>query len=246
MRFFGKSKSKSSSIDLSWLYADVHSHLIPGIDDGAPDMATSLALVKGLQNLGYTKLITTPHVLWDVYANTSEQILQGVAELKKAVQAEKIPVEIIAAAEYFIDEHFEQGLKNKMPLLPLSGNLVLVEFSMITAPMDLLQILFEIQIQGYQPVVAHPERYIYLANRKQFFDELKAAGCFFQLNLLSLIGYYGKSVQELAEYLCKKEYYDLAGTDLHNDRHLAALQKLSSSNVLSQLKESGILKNDQL
>ncbi|MDB5208767.1 MAG: capsular biosynthesis protein [Flavisolibacter sp.] len=245
MLFFGK-KKKTPTIDLSWLGTDMHSHLIPGIDDGVPDMATSLQMIRGLQDLGYRKLITTPHVLWDVYPNTTEQILEGIALVKSAVAAEGIAIEITAAAEYFIDEHFEESLKNKMPLLPLSGNKVLVEFSMITAPMDLQQILFEMQLQDYQPVIAHPERYIYLTNRKTFFDDLKSAGCLFQLNLLSLTGYYGRSVQELAEYLCKKEYYSLAGTDLHSDRHLLALQKLSASALLSKLKESGLLKNERL
>ena len=244
--FLFNRKNKSTSIDLSWLGADMHSHLIPGIDDGAPDMATSIDLIKGLKSLGYKKLITTPHVLWDVYQNTTAQITEGLIELQKAVEEEDIEIELRAAAEYFIDEHFEEELKKKVPLLPLSGNLVLVEFSMITAPLDLQQILFEMQIQGYQPVIAHPERYIYLNQRKQFFDDLKNDGYQFQLNLLSLTGHYGRSVQELAEYLCKKEYYNLAGTDLHNSRHLAVLQKLSSSSFFSRLKESGVLKNSLL
>jgi tyrosine-protein phosphatase YwqE len=193
MFFFNKKKENASLLNLSWLVADMHSHLIPGIDDGVPDITTSLAMIRGLQALGYKKLITTPHVLWDVYPNTTEQIVQGLTELKKAVADEGLEIEIEAAAEYFIDEHFEDCLKNKIPLLPLSGNKVLVEFSMITAPMDLQQLLFEIQIQGYQPVIAHPERYIYMANRKSFFDDLKNAGCLFQLNLLSLTNYYGRS-----------------------------------------------------
>lgn len=245
MLFFGKKKS-TQSIDLSWLNADMHSHLIPGIDDGAPDMATSLELVRGLQQLGYKKLISTPHILWEVYPNTPEIITQGLGNLKKAVAEEGIEVDIQAAAEYFIDEYFEEQLKKKMPLLPISGNMILVEFSMITAPLDLQQVLFEMQIQGYQPVIAHPERYIYLLQRKPFFDELKEAGCFFQLNLLALTGYYGKSVQELADYLLKKNYYDFAGTDLHNIRHLAALQKLPSSSHFLKLKEPGYLKNSSL
>lgn len=245
MLFFGK-KKVTPSVDLSWLGADMHSHLIPGVDDGAPDIATSLELIKGLQALGYKKLITTPHVLWDVYPNTTAQISEGMANLRSAVQSVGIHVELQAAAEYFIDEHFEEDLKNKTPLLPISGKMVLVEFSMITAPMDLQQVLFRVQMNGYQPIVAHPERYIYLNNRRQFFDDLKGAGCLFQLNLLSLIGHYGRSVQELAEYLIKKEYYSLAGTDLHNARHLAALQKLSSSAALQRLKESGCLKNATL
>ncbi|GAA4728189.1 tyrosine-protein phosphatase [Flavisolibacter ginsenosidimutans] len=243
MLFFGK---KSADLDLSWLHADMHSHLIPGIDDGAPDMAASLELIKGLQKLGYKKLVTTPHILWEVYPNTADIIAKGLEGLKGAMAEEGISMELQAAAEYFIDEYFEENLKAKEPLLPISGNKVLVEFSMITAPMDLQQVLFQLQIQGYIPVIAHPERYIYLAQRKQTFDELKEAGCLFQLNLLSLTGYYGKSVQELAEYLCKKNYYSLAGTDLHNPRHLAALQKLSSSATFSRLKESGLLLNSTL
>ena len=130
--------------------------------------------------------------------------------------------------------------------MPISGNMVLVEFSMVTAPFDLMQVLFEMQIQNYQPIIAHPERYIYLAQRKNFFDELKEAGCYFQLNLLALTGYYGKSVQELADYLCKKNYYELVGTDLHNERHLSALQKLSSSSIYARLRENSVLKNASL
>lgn len=245
MLFFGKKKA-TQSVDLSWLGTDMHSHLIPGIDDGAPDMATSLELIRGLQKCGYKKLITTPHIFWELYPNTTEIITQGITAVKKAVEEEGIDIEIHAAAEYYIDEYFEEQLKKKVPLLPISGNMVLVEFSMITAPFDLQQVLFEMQIQNYQPVIAHPERYIYLAQRKQFFDELKEAGCFFALNLLALTGYYGKSVLELADYLCKKNYYELAGTDLHNDRHLVALQKLSSSPLFSRLKESNVLKNTSL
>jgi protein-tyrosine phosphatase len=176
MFFFGKKKA-TQSVDLSWIGADMHSHLIPGIDDGAPDIATSIELIRGLQNLGYKKLITTPHVLWEVYPNTTDIIKNGLATLQKTLQAEGIEIEINAAAEYYIDEHFENQLKQ---------------------------------------------------------------------NLLSLTGYYGKAVQELADYLLKKEYYSLAGTDLHNTRHLDALQKLNGSGQYARLKESGNLRNASL
>jgi tyrosine-protein phosphatase YwqE len=245
MFFFGKKKA-TQSVDLSWIGADMHSHLIPGIDDGSPDVATSLELIRGLHRLGYKKLITTPHVLWEVFPNTTQIITDGLAALKEAVAAEGIAIELQAAAEYYIDEHFEEELKNKTPLLPIYRNAVLVEFSMITAPLDLLQVLFEMQIQGYQPVIAHPERYIYLAQRKQFYDELKEAGCLFQLNLLALTGYYGRPVQELADYLLKQNFYSFVGTDMHNTRHLAALQKLAGSSQLERLKETGLLKNPVL
>jgi tyrosine-protein phosphatase YwqE len=124
--------------------------------------------------------------------------------------------------------------------------MVLVEFSMHTAPLDLQEVLFEMQMQNYQPIIAHPERYTYLGRKKDFFDELKSAGLFFQLNLLSLTGHYGNTVQELAEYLLKKDYYDFAGTDLHHYRHLAALQKLGASPLLKRLENSGTVKNHLL
>jgi protein-tyrosine phosphatase len=243
--FFTK-KTPHPSIDLSWLKTDIHSHLLPGIDDGSQDMETSLQLIKGMVELGYQKLVTTPHVLWEIYPNTEEDIKLRLEELRIAVKQAGIKVELDAAAEYFIDDHFEEQLKNNIPFLPLRYKMILVEISMVTAPLDLQQVLFDMQIQGYQPVIAHPERYIYLTRKKEFFDELKDAGCFFQLNLLSLTGHYGRSVQELAEYLIGRKYYNFAGTDLHNERHLQALQKLGSSASYKRLRDSGILKNNVL
>ena len=246
MLFFRRKKREADSIDLSWLNTDMHSHLLPGIDDGSPDVETSLELIKGLQALGYKKLITTPHILWELYANTPEIIAENVATLRKAMAEEGIDIELQAGAEYFIDEYFEAQLREKAPLLTISDKKVLVEFSMVTAPMVLHHVLFEMQIQSYQPVIAHPERYAYLLNRKEFFDEMREAGCLFQANLLSFTGYYGKPVQELAEYLVKKDYYELAGTDLHHGRHLFNLNKLGASATFARLQASGILQNQGL
>ena len=239
-------KTRSPAADLSWLGTDIHSHLLPGIDDGARDMTGSLQLIKGLSDLGYTQIITTPHILWEMYPNTTEIIQSGAAGVQEGLDEAGYGVGFRAAAEYFMDDHFVEELKAKSPLLTIKDNLVLVEFSMVTAPFDLMDILFELQLQAYQPIIAHPERYIYLRNKKAFFDELKEHGCFFQVNLLSLIGHYGTSVQEQAEYLLKKGYYDYAGTDLHTHKHLEALQKAASSPALSRLKDSGLIKNHLL
>ena len=245
MLFFGKRK-KQTPLDLSWLGTDMHSHLLPGIDDGSPAVEVSLELIRGLQAMGYKKLITTPHVLWELYANTPEKISDALTLLRQALKQAGIEVDVEAAAEYFIDEYFESLLRSKASLLTLSGNKVLVEFSMVTAPLDLQQVLFDMQIQGYQPVIAHPERYAYLLHRKAFFDELKEAGCLFQANLLSFTGYYGKPVQELCDYLAKKGYYDFAGTDLHHERHLHSLKKLATSATFASLQASGNLRNKEL
>jgi protein-tyrosine phosphatase len=244
--FLFKRKPAENLPDLSWLKTDIHSHFIPGIDDGSPDIETSLEMIRGMHALGYKKIITTPHVLWEIYPNKTETILEGCATLRKAVKEAGIDIEVEAAAEYFLDDHFEQELKNGGKFLPIRYKMLLVEFSMVTAPLDLQQMLFDMQIAGYQPVIAHPERYIYLTRKKEFFAELKDAGCFFQLNLLSLTGHYGRSVQDLAEYLIGRKYYNFAGTDMHNMRHLESLTRLSSSASFKRLKDSGVLKNNVL
>ena len=245
-KLFSKSKTTPSRSDFSLLKTDMHSHLLPGIDDGSPDLATSLRLIKGMVDLGYTKLITTPHIMWDMYKNTPDKIQEKLEMLRAAVKENGINVEIHAAAEYFLDEYVEQLLRKNEPLLPISGKMVLVEFSLAYPSHSLKDILFEMQMQGYLPVVAHPERYIYLEHARDFYDELKDIGCLFQLNLLSLGNHYGKSVHELAQYLIKKEYYDLVGTDLHHARHLESLSNPSLWIPLKKLLDTQKIKNSEL
>ncbi len=243
---FSRTKKDKHKGSLNLLNADMHSHLIPGIDDGAPDIETSLHLIRGMAGLGYTKLITTPHIMWDMYRNERDDILTRLEQLQTAVKNEGIDIQLHAAAEYFLDEHLEALLKRNEPLLTISGNMVLVEFSMALAPMNLKEILFEMQMKGYQPVIAHPERYTYLEKNKEFYDELKDTGCLFQLNLLAVSGHYGKSSKELANYIIKKGYYDLIGTDLHHDRHLAALHNPVLTETLLKLFETGKIRNSLL
>ena len=245
-KLFSRSKSAKEKIDLSILKADVHSHLIPNIDDGSPDIQTSLLLIRGMMEFGYKKIITTPHIMWDMYRNDSQVILKGLEQLRSAVKTEGLDIEINAAAEYFLDDHVEGLIKNNEPLLTISGNMVLVEFSMAHPSMSLKDILFEMQMQGYQPVIAHPERYSFAANDKKFYDELKTIGCLFQLNLLALGNYYGKAVHDLAQYLIKKEYYDMVGTDLHHFRHLDNLNNPSLLTPLKKMLDSGKIRNQDL
>ena len=244
--FFKKKRTNAQIDGYSLLKADMHSHLLPGIDDGSPDIETSVELIKGMKNLGYKKLITTPHIMWDVYRNTRSLIVEKLKEVKSRLESEQIEIEIEAAAEYFIDEHLAELVEKKEPLLSFGNNMVLVEFSMVSQPFEWKNTLFEMQIQGYQPIIAHPERYSYLERNKDFYDELKTAGYLFQLNILSLSGQYGNSVAELARYLIKKGYYDLIGTDLHHTRHLEALKNPSIFSPLQSLLDSGKLLNPTL
>lgn len=243
---FFKPKKGVAHVDYSLLNADMHSHLLPGIDDGSPDIETSLRLIKGMRELGFKKLITTPHIMWDIYKNSKEIIIEKLEEVKDTLRQEKIDVELCCAAEYFIDDHVEDLLKQKDSLLTFGNKMVLVEFSMASPAFDLKDVLFEMQIQGYQPVIAHAERYTYLEHNKHFYDELKDAGYFFQMNILSPSGYYGSAVAELARYLIKKGYYDLVGTDLHHSRHLESLKNPAVFSSLEKLLESGKIQNKAL
>ena len=239
-------KKATVPIDYSVLRTDMHSHLIPGIDDGSPDMATSLKLIAGLVDLGYKKIYTTPHIMWDMYPNTREDILTRLTALRNAVKEKGLEIEIHAAAEYFIDEHFSELLEEKKQLLTIHDSMVLVEFSLANPPMKLKDVLFEMQLQGYQPIIAHPERYLYLEQNKGFYDELKDYGCMFQLNMLAIGGFYGKSVQEFSQYLAKKEYYNLVGTDMHHERHLQGLRDSKVYEGVLRVMESGIIRNGYL
>lgn len=225
--FFKKNKTENtrpSAINYGGLKTDMHSHLLPGIDDGSPDAATSVMYIKKMMELGYQKFITTPHIYPDLYPNTRETILAAQQLLMTKLKEEQIDVDIVAAAEYFIDDLFADRLKNNEQLLTLHKNWVLVEVSFMTPPPDLNNILFELIVKGYQPVLAHPERYSYYHNKKEIFHRFKDQGCFLQVNLLSLSGYYGKAVQETAHYLVNQKLVDLIGTDLHHQRHLEAMQ----------------------
>jgi tyrosine-protein phosphatase YwqE len=238
-----KKKYPARPVDLSFLQTDMHSHLLPGIDDGATDLANSLELKKGLEDLGYRQFITTPHIMWDMYKNTADSIGSTLRHL----QQEPGQQNIRAGAEYFMDDHFDQLVDSNQPLLTLSGKKVLVEFSFVSPPLSLKEKLFNLQIKGYQPVLAHPERYAFYAANKTVYEELRTIGCLFQINLLSLAGYYGKPSLDLAHYLIGRKYVDFLGSDLHHTRHLECLRSSKQlMPVLQPLFDSGLLQNPAL
>jgi len=206
----------------------MHSHMIPGLDDGAEDMDTAVRMIRGMQQLGYTKLITTPHVMSEMYKNSREGILAAYQQVVDRLTKENISMVFETAAEYYMDEFFDDLVGSEEPLLTLKDNLVLVEFSFIREPVEVKEMLFKLLIKGYQPVIAHPERYLYFGAHRSWYDEMKSQGCLFQLNLLSACGFYGKKQLELTEYLIKKQYIDLVGSDMHNLRHLEILKNAGS------------------
>jgi protein-tyrosine phosphatase len=225
----------------------MHSHLIPGIDDGAPDEETSLQLIAGLMDLGYKKIITTPHINGDVFRNTPVIIGDGQAAVLRALQQKGLKVEFRAAAEYLMDDQFATTVSAGGSFLTIKDNLVLVELSFVVPALNLKDMLFQLQLNGYQPILAHPERYLYFSGNKGWYDQLRDSGCYFQLNLLSFAGHYGREARDLALYLVKKGYVDFLGTDLHYSRHLELLRfSQSVGKAVRQLEDKGLLKNSTL
>jgi len=225
----------------------MHNHLIPGIDDGATDLESSVMMIRAMQSLGYRKIIATPHVQWEMFKNTREIIENGARTVRDRLAELEIGIDFRGAAEYYLDEHVDELLEKNIPLLTIHKNMVLVEFSFIHQPIDLKEKIFQLQIKGYQPIIAHPERYLYFGAHKNVYDELHDMDCIFQLNLLSLCGYYGKKQEELAQYLIKKKYVSLLGSDLHNIRHINILRASSTiSATVNRLLDEGVLLNPVL
>ncbi len=215
--FFNLFKSKPFLSDLIPKgFVDIHSHILPGIDDGAKNVEESILIIKKMKELGFSKIIGTPHTYHGLYNNTNQTINNAFKKLKG-----KIPngIEISYASEYLIDKSIINDAKEKK-LLCLKDNFVLVEMSYAAAPKYLFEIIFELRVNGYIPVLAHPERYFFIHGNKKMYFKLKNAGCLFQINLLSTTGYYGADVLKVSDYLIQENMIDYCGSDTHSIKHI--------------------------
>jgi protein-tyrosine phosphatase len=240
-----KKEPNLEPVDLSVLGTDVHSHLIPGIDDGAKVMEETIIMLKGFIDLGYKKLITTPHVMSDFYKNNPDTILGGLKKVRAAIAKEKLPIEIEAAAEYYLDFHFE-SLIEKKELLSFGNNHVLFELSFMHEPTRIKEAIFNMQTAGYTPVLAHVERYPYYHFKWDILEDFKSRGCLFQLNINSLSGAYGPPVKKMAEEIIEKGWIDLIGSDCHHMGHIESIDKLRTNKFLHQIIAQEKLLNKQL
>ncbi|MDZ7878564.1 MAG: CpsB/CapC family capsule biosynthesis tyrosine phosphatase [Saprospiraceae bacterium] len=202
----------------------MHSHFIPAIDDGSDSIETSVTLIKGLVALGYKHIITTPHVMSDHYENSSEVILSGLKDVQNRLHTEGVNVTLHAAAEYYLDEYFLK-LLDTQPLLTLWDNYVLVEMGFYAPPRGWEDYFFKMSLKGYQPILAHPERYPYFHKSYIEYSEIKEKGVLLQVNTLSLTGYYGESVKKTAFRLLDDKLVDFIGTDAHHLRHIETLKE---------------------
>lgn len=217
---FKKREELSNLTDFSGLYIDMHSHLIPGIDDGAKTIEDSLELIRGMRALGFKKIITSPHIMSGGYDNTPEIILAGRDKVREAIKAQNIDVEFDAWAEYYLDETILPKIQAKK-LLTMGDNYVLVELSYLIKSSNVSSYFYPLITNGYKIVLAHPERYPYYHSEslEEYFN-LKDHGVFFQLNIASLTGTYGQAARRIGEKLIDNNLIDFVSTDLHNERHL--------------------------
>jgi tyrosine-protein phosphatase YwqE len=215
-------------------FVDIHSHVLPGLDDGCKNMTQSIELIQEMQKLGFSELIATPHTLTGVWENSSEGIKESWNSLN---DNQKLSMPLSYASEYLLDNSFLDRML-KGDLLCLKDQRVLVELSYFQAPINLFEILFELQLKGYIPVLAHPERYNYYFSDFKIFEKLKKAGCLFQLNLMSVVGHYGPETMKMSDRLLDANLIDYVGSDIHHKAHLEAFQRKVQVKNVKALKKA--------
>lgn len=241
--FFNKSKER---IKLP-VTTDIHCHVIPGIDDGSPDAKTSANLIEQMQQWGINRILATPHVTKITFENSLSTIQPAMGKLKAELAKRGNDIAIDHAAEYRIDELLAQNIAADT-LMTYPGNYILIENSFMQEPWNIKDLVFDLQMKGLTPVLAHPERYAYYYKRKERLNELHEAGLLLQINVLSLAEAYGKAERKMAEYLMKENLVDFIGTDLHRQSHVEAINKyLESKNAHKDFDNlAGRLLNDKV
>jgi len=223
------------------LRADIHSHLLPGIDDGVKSLDESLSVILEFKKLGYQKLITTPHIISDSYKNTPEIILGKLNELKTFLFEKKVDITIEAAAEYYLDTWLINEVKTKKELLTFGNKFILFEMNYVSEPFQLNDFIFQLITQGYKPILAHPERYQFMTLEKA--EDIRSRGVYLQVNILSLVGNYSKPIRKMAEQLIDRGIVDFLGSDCHNLQHILKLKKAFDNKYFKKALELPLLNN---
>lgn len=241
--FKKKEKLNEITFDYSTVQVDMHSHVLPGIDDGAQTVEDSIYLIRKMVEAGIKKIIATPHIMIDYYRNTPETINNALAILKDELVKQQIAITIEAAAEHYFDETFDARVKND-ELMVMKDGYVLFELSFVNAPPNVVNVIQKMLDKGYKPILAHPERYPYIT-----IDELKMYrnwGCNLQLNTISLTGYYGAEAKRAAETMVDHQMVDFISSDMHHPRHAAAFRDALRMPYLKKLMFDYPLKNTLL
>lgn len=228
------------------LQADIHSHLLPGLDDGVQNIEEALQLLRGFSQLGYKHLIITPHILSDFYPNTPNGINKQLNLVKTACQREGIDLKLEAAAEYYLDEVFFKNLEAPEDLLVFGDRYILFETGFVNQPAILFEAIFRMRAAGLKPVLAHPERYEYMYRNHELAQELVERGALLQLNINSISGYYSVPARKVSEWLIDKKLVHFAGTDCHNQKHFKLLGETVKMPYFEKLLKLELLNNTLL
>ncbi len=237
-----KSKEQTSA-DAEPIVVDIHSHLLPNLDDGVESFEQAEEIILKFIALGYTKLITTPHVMSDAYRNTSVGILSRLAELKSYLASKNIEIKLEAAAEYYLDEELIHKLNSDEPLLTFGNKLLLFETNFLSEPLILKEFIFLANTKGYQPVLAHPERYIYLQNNFEKAQDFLDRGVYFQININSITGHYSKNIQQTVHKLIDKGMVHLIGSDCHHLQHIQLVGEAQKTKAYKKALSLPLLNN---
>lgn len=226
---------------------DLHSHLIPEIDDGVNTLVESMIVIRKMKEIGFEKLITTPHIMSHRFPNSSDTIKRGFEKVQEEVINKSIDIKLDFAAEYYLDEHFLELIKQKDILSFGKENYVLFELSYTVPPLNLDTILFELQSAGYTPILAHPERYIYYTKNIDKLKELKDRGVLLQINTNSIGAFYGKKVKSAVDEIIKEKMVDFAGSDAHGKKYVDLLENITfKSKTYSNMLKTNNIKNHLL
>lgn len=246
MGLFSIFKTDKKNHNNHYLQVDVHSHLIYGVDDGAKTLDDSIELITKMKNFGVQKIITTPHIMNDFYKNSKDILFPKRDEIINKIHELDLNVQFECAAEYYLDEGFKAKLNDKNNLLTIEEEYVLVETSYMNKPVNLFQLIFDIQSAGFKPIIAHPERYIYFHESFENYIELFEKNVYFQVNVNSLSGYYSKSAKQIAEKLIDKNMVHFFGSDCHSVKHIEAMQKAIDTKHFSIATQNNLLNNTLL
>lgn len=220
-------------------FVDIHSHILPGIDDGVKNVEASVEIIKKLKELGFSKIIGTPHTYPGLYNNSKNDIINSYNSISDKFKKD---IKIEYASEYLIHETILEKCNNSS-LLTINKNYLLIEMSFLDMPHNFYEIIFELQLHDYIPILAHPERYRFLSNNFKEFYKLKKHGCLFQLNMFSLVGYYGADTAKMANKLISNNLIDCVGTDIHNYKQLENFDlKITVNNDTKEINK--IFEND--
>jgi len=236
-------KDKTPEKPVVELTTDIHSHFIPAIDDGSQSMEETIDLLRHMEDLGYRKVITTPHTMTNSFDNTPEIIDEGLYQVKDSINKEGLNIEIEAATEYYLDDTFLSRLEKKEKLMTFGQNHVLVETGFMNEPPELKEASFLLTMQGYKMVLAHPERYLYLIDNKQLLEEILDRDILLQINIVALTGCYSKPVQKFAEKLIDMKVVSMAGSDCHNMGHIELMHEARNSKYYKKLLQLDLLNN---